>query len=106
LNHTLRKIGHFSVYAVLSILLFRAWRETLIVRSRFRSALQSAWSARACVLAIVGSALVASLDEFHQSFTPSRGPAMRDVVLDTFGAVFAQALLVVILVRRTKPAAS
>jgi len=54
------------------------------------------------VLAIVCSALVASLDEFHQSFTPSRGPAVRDVVLDTFGALFAQMLLIVLLIRRMR----
>ncbi|HKD69190.1 MAG TPA: VanZ family protein [Candidatus Binataceae bacterium] len=104
-NHALRKIGHFCVYAVLSILLFRAWRETLSSKNPLHSAIRSAWSMHAAVLAIACSALIASLDEFHQSFTPSRGPAVRDVVLDTFGALFAQMLLVVLFIGRSKSAA-
>jgi len=65
-------------------------------------ALRQAWSARACVLAIAGCAVVASLDEFHQSFSSSRGPAVHDVVLDTLGALFAQMLLLVVLFRRRR----
>jgi VanZ family protein len=97
LNFALRKFGHFCVYAVLSILLFRAWRETLAARSsRVSSLPHPAWSSRAFVLAISSCVLVASLDEFHQSFTASRGAAVHDVVLDSLGAVFAQMLLIAI----------
>jgi VanZ family protein len=28
-------------------------------------------------------------DEAHQVFVPSRGPAVKDVILDSFGAGFA-----------------
>jgi VanZ family protein len=101
LNAVLRKVGHFSVYAVLSFLLFRAWRATLQSHSPTGTA-KPAWSGRACALAIAGSALVAALDEFHQSFSPDRTPAGRDVALDTFGAVFVQLLLMVLLIHRRR----
>jgi VanZ family protein len=93
-NHVLRKIGHFSVYGVLSLLLFRACMSTLSARTPRRSL--ERWSARAFALAIAGCVLVASLDEFHQSFVRFRGASVRDVILDSFGAVFAQMLLIVI----------
>lgn len=96
LNFVLRKTGHFSVYAVLSFLLFRAWRASL-------GYARDVWSARASVVALACSVIVASLDEFHQSFSPGRTPAVHDVVLDTFGAIFAQMLLLVFLIHRRKP---
>ena len=96
LNHVLRKIGHFSVYAVLSLLLFRSWMATLAARMPGRR-LSSMWSARAFALAISGAVLVASLDEFHQSLVRFRGPSVKDVILDSFGAIFAQMILIVVL---------
>jgi VanZ family protein len=30
--------------------------------------------------------LYGATDEFHQSFTPGRGPKFTDVLIDTFGA--------------------
>ena len=46
--------------------------------------------------------VVASLDEFHQSFLPGRTGVFRDVVLDTMGAIFVQALLLRYWTRRKK----
>ena len=40
-----------------------------------------------------GTAVVASLDEWHQSFIPSRTGAVRDVVLDTCAGIGAQVLI-------------
>jgi VanZ family protein len=39
------------------------------------------------MLAILGTALVASADEFHQSFLPNRTGVPSDVLLDSCGAV-------------------
>jgi len=39
------------------------------------------------------TALVASLDEWHQTFLPSRTGTIRDVVLDSAAALGAQVLL-------------
>ena len=82
----IRKGGHVFGYGLLSILLFRAWRETL-------PAPDHNWRARWATIALLGTALVASLDEWHQSFIPSRTGTPRDVVLDTCAGIAAQILV-------------
>lgn len=88
----LRKTGHFVGYATLSILLFRSWRGTF-------PRLSTRWCLQWATLAFVCTALVASLDEFHQSFLPSRTGTFRDVVLDSTAALVAQIVIFVILRR-------
>jgi VanZ family protein len=83
----LRKGGHVFGYGLLSILLFRAWRETLPAVSAGK------WALRWANLAVLGTALVASLDEWHQSYIPSRTGRWQDVVLDTCAGIGAQVLL-------------
>ncbi|MFZ0318344.1 MAG: VanZ family protein [Candidatus Sulfotelmatobacter sp.] len=83
----IRKGGHVVGYAILSILLFRAWRATLPAMSNAN------WAPRWVAIAIVGTAFVASLDEWHQSFIPSRTGRWQDVVLDTCAGIAAQVLL-------------
>lgn len=80
----LRKTGHVIGYAVLSLLLFRAWRATLPIRPDPR------WSIVWARVSFAMTALVASLDEWHQSFIPSRTGSVRDVVLDSTAALGAQ----------------
>jgi VanZ family protein len=41
--------------------------------------------------------LIASLDEFHQSFLPTRTSSPFDVVLDLCGAITAQLLLLLVI---------
>ena len=83
----LRKGGHVFGYGLLSFLLFRAWRETLPAMSTAR------WTFRWANLAVLGTALVASLDEWHQSYIPSRTGSPRDVLLDTCAGIGVQVLL-------------
>ncbi len=78
----LRKCGHFTEYAILSLLWFR----TLQLGDK-------QWSNRAALLAFLLSALYAVTDEFHQSFVPSRGPSMIDVGIDSAGAAFSLMVL-------------
>ena len=85
----IRKGGHVFGYGLLSILLFRAWRESL----RLPGAAN--WTLRWASLAVLGTALVASLDEWHQSFNPLRTGSVRDVILDTCAGCAAQILLFV-----------
>jgi VanZ family protein len=91
----IRKSGHVVGYAVLSTLLFRAWRATLPTMSDVK------WTPRWATIAILGTALVASLDEWHQSFIPSRTGRWQDVVLDTCAGLGAQ-LLILVWTRRKK----
>jgi len=91
----IRKSGHVVGYAVLSALLFRAWRATLPAMSDVK------WTSRWATIAILGTALVASLDEWHQSFIPSRTGRWQDVVLDTCAGLGAQ-LIILVWMRRKK----
>jgi VanZ family protein len=83
----IRKGGHVVGYAILSILLFRAWRATMPAFENIK------WKPRWAAIAIMGTAFVASLDEWHQSFLPSRTGRWQDVVLDTSAGIAAQILV-------------
>src|SRR3982074_3869590 len=61
----IRKGGHVVGYAILSILLFRAWRATLPVADNTK------WTFRWANIAILGTALVASLAQGHTRFLAS-----------------------------------
>jgi VanZ family protein len=97
----LRKSGHVFGYGMLSWLLFRALRITAL------SSRDPNWSMVWSLLAVAGTAFVASMDEWHQSFLPSRTGTVRDVLLDTIAALVIQ-ILVFLLVqarkKRRKPA--
>lgn len=98
-NHILRKTGHFVGYAILSWLLFRAWRATLPVLDT------AAWSMRWARTAFFMTALVAALDEWHQSFNPARTGRWQDVALDSSAALAAQ-ILIWMFFRRQRPSAA
>jgi VanZ family protein len=94
LHHYLRKTGHFVGYFMLSFLLFRAWRVTLPRSSR--------WAMRWAAIAFLMTALVASLDEWHQTFLPSRTGTIQDVILDSIGAIVAQILILSLIWLRSR----
>jgi len=77
-NYIVRKSAHFTEYAILGALLFRAFRAGDSVRWRFRWALYS----------FVFSVSWALLDELHQTFTRTRGGSIWDSLLDSSGALF------------------
>jgi VanZ family protein len=85
----IRKGGHVVGYGILSILAFRAWRET------FPAGGNPLWSVRWASIAVLMTAFVASLDEWHQSFIPSRTGTPRDVLLDTCAGIAVQGILFV-----------
>lgn len=87
LHFYIRKTGHFVGYFILSWLLFRAWKATL----RLPQALS--WTLRWATIAFFMSALVASLDEWHQSYIPSRTGTVHDVILDSIAALTAQLVI-------------
>jgi hypothetical protein len=78
-HHYLRKTGHFMAYGVLSLLLLRGWRATLSD--------SQAWLWRTARLAWLGTAFIASLDEWHQTYIPSRDGTVWDVLLDSVAAL-------------------
>jgi len=82
LNFLIRKSAHLTEYGILSALTFRALRGE-----------QKSWSWRWAIGAIVFAGVIASIDEIHQSFVPSRTGTWHDVLLDTAGATLAQILI-------------
>lgn len=74
-----RKISHFSSYAVLGLLAARAFLGSAV------RTLSEHWFA-AGVLLVIGYAL---LDEYHQSFVPSRSASIFDSLIDIAGGLFA-----------------
>jgi len=94
----MRKAGHFVGYFILSVLLFRSWRATF-------PRLSTRWCLQWAAVAFLSTALVASFDEWHQSFLPSRTGTFRDVVLDSSAAVVAQMVLFITLKARSRTTA-
>jgi VanZ family protein len=82
IHHIIRKTGHFMAYGVFSLVCFRGFR---LVLGNAATWLRS--KLRAHALAILVTFLVASADEFHQTFLPNRDGTFSDVMLDTCGAV-------------------
>lgn len=79
----IRKSAHFTEYAILAFLAVRAFAKTSHRRLReYRF-----------VISIVIVLLIASLDEFNQSFEPSRTSTIRDVGLDLAGGATMVLLL-------------
>jgi VanZ family protein len=78
----IRKSAHFTEYFVFSFLLFRS------VRGKNRG-----WQLRWAIWALLIAAGYSALDEFHQSFVPSRTASPWDSLLDTTGATVAQIVL-------------
>ncbi len=76
----IRKLAHMTEYAILSLL---AWLVlTCFGLKRCRNAAATAF----CFV-------YASLDELHQLFVPGRSGQLRDVCIDTAGALFAMLIV-------------
>jgi VanZ family protein len=92
MNFVIRKCAHLTEYGILGALTFRALRGE-----------ETSWRLRWAVWAIVLTACVASIDEIHQTFVPSRTGTWHDVVLDAAGATVAQILIRVAQVLLFRP---
>jgi VanZ family protein len=90
----IRKCGHFTGYGLVSAAWFRAfwmtWR-TEAARSTRRFS--------AHLLAMGGTFLVASADEFHQTYLPNRTGTPWDVLIDCSGALLVQLIIFLIMIR-------
>jgi VanZ family protein len=84
-----RKGAHLTEYAVLAAFLYRALRYG---NERF---------VRSAASAFIVAAIYAALDEFHQSFVPSRTSSPWDVMIDCLGATIGLALCLALRQRKT-----
>lgn len=75
LDHIVRKCAHFLEYMVLAAALcLPLWIKGMEGKRRI-------------LLAVVLTAVYAVSDEFHQTFVPGRSGELKDVLIDTSGAV-------------------
>lgn len=86
-HHYLRKSGHFLGYGCIGLTWLRAWWMTL-PKSQFLVD---------TALALLGTAAIASCDEFHQTFLPNRSGSPWDVLIDCSGALSLQLILYIFL---------
>jgi VanZ family protein len=93
----LRKLGHFSGYGLLSLLFYKAWFATVDL---FWKGSRQGLRFKAAGLAVFCTFLVASMDEWHQSFLAGRVSSFHDVMIDTCGALVFTAVATVVMSRR------
>lgn len=84
-NHIIRKFAHFSVYLVLGVLVINAFRKGGISGYKL-----FAYSIIFCVI-------YAASDEIHQLFVPGRGCQLKDVIIDSLGALSGSLLYAMFL---------
>lgn len=77
----IRKTAHFTEYAMLAIIAIRT----------FSAGRREAFPLRIALMAILTVAAVAVIDEWNQSYIPTRTGSAADVALDLFGGVSAAA---------------
>lgn len=70
----IKKTAHVIEYGILSTLFYRAMFNSSISKEK------AMW------YAVLVALFYGITDEFHQSFTPGRGPKFTDVLIDTTGA--------------------
>jgi len=92
IHHLIRKCGHFFGYGFIGLAWLRAWWMTL----------PHSYFLEDTFLALLGTALVASTDEWHQTYLPNRSGSVWDVLLDCSGAIALQ-LAVYIYMRLMRP---
>lgn len=84
IDHIIRKLAHFSEYAILGINL-SVFIFTFDKKIPFTA-----------ICTVTSSFLYACTDEFHQYFIPARSAQFTDVLIDTLGAAAGAAAFVLI----------
>ena len=87
----IRKFGHVTEYAILATLLWRALRGG----TNLKSSMSILFAA-----ALIGCAVFAASDEFHQSFVASRTSSSNDVMIDICGALIGLTICVALASRK------
>jgi len=81
LEFLLRKVAHFTEYFILSFIFYRAM---IVSGSRIKKSI---------IVTVIFCFLYAVSDEIHQLFVPGRVFAVRDIIIDTSGALLGMAIV-------------
>ena len=112
LNEVLRKTGHFLGYGILSVLVFLALKNTNrdrlrnLVRRPWGIYLRDLWRLEWSFIGVMAAIGMATYDEIHQTFIPSRTGRWQDVVIDTSGAIAMQVVVYLLAMRKLKQSGS
>ncbi len=85
-QHPVRKLAHFSIYALLGFTLSNAFNCSFNFRTTYKH-----------VLSFISVALYAMSDEFHQGLVANRGPSFKDVLIDSCGGLFGIAAFFIMI---------
>lgn len=77
ISFIIRKIAHFSIYFIGGILIFN-FINTFSIKTKYK-----------ILISILISILYATSDELHQLFISERSAQIRDVLIDSAGAIIA-----------------
>ena len=80
-----RKAAHFSLFAVLGVIAF--WNVSFFDKLSLKVK---------SLISIGFSSLYAATDEFHQLFIEGRSGELRDIFIDTAGAIFSISVLLIV----------
>lgn len=83
LEFGMRKLAHFTEYAMFSLFLYHAIGDDH----------RSVWNWKKALTCIALAGLYSLTDEFHQSFVAGRGPSIVDCGFDTIGATLGMIAL-------------
>ncbi len=89
LTIAVRKLAHFSVYALLGFTAFFAF-------------VQMGSSGTRYIFAVIFSLAYACTDEFHQTFVDGRAGMLMDILIDTAGAMTGALIPMAVVAKREK----
>ena len=92
----IRKLAHFTEYAALGFLLYGDfYTSNSSFANKKKVVVCASW-----LLAII----YAAIDELHQKFVAGRGPSIRDVMIDSMGALFGIMvfMLIILMIEKIK----
>lgn len=85
----IRKTAHFTEYFILAVLVYNA------IKDDFRYGYSH-------IVSVVFTSIYAMSDELHQMFVPGRGPAVRDVIIDSCGGLTAIIIIFIVGIYKGK----
>ncbi|WP_304942306.1 VanZ family protein [Vallitalea guaymasensis] len=84
-DHIVRKIAHFSIYFTLALIIF------IFIYFQSKKVVSS------FLLSWIITTVYAMFDEYYQTFIEGRGGEIRDVIIDSFGALCATLLALILM---------
>ena len=86
LQHPIRKLAHFTIFALLGFCFANAFKNSFKFKSFYKY-----------FLSFISTSIFACFDEFRQNFVENRGPSIKDVLIDSSGGLFGVFLYILMI---------